>query len=193
MRTVTTRSAWTLFFVAFLGGAPSAALHAKPGVDAVQCMECNIVDEGIWNQNLVNSTVWGYGRDTDQYYPATVTGVYWNGPFRMINWYDPSTGRSGNDDATKYFSYRNMQNLRNRGIRPPLSQVEAQERTGWLNTCRMAAAAENRLVRFVLLRSCCESTANRRYGPHDVCRFWPSVGPGRPGTRAEAHAIWATS
>lgn len=169
MRTITTSSAWTLLLVAFLGAAPSTAMPAKSPIEVVQCTDCNIVDEGIWNQNLVNTVVYGYGRDTDQYYATTVTGVYWDGPYRMISWYDSSSGRSGHDDATRYYSYRNMQNLRARGVRPALSQVEAQERNGWLATCAMARAADNGLAKFFLRRSCCESTANRRYGPNPVC------------------------
>jgi hypothetical protein len=165
-------SAWALLFIASINGAASTALFARPTIAAVQsCTQCNIVEEGIWNQNLINSTVYLYGRDSKQYYPVTVTAVYSNGPYRNIDWYDPGSGRSGRDDATRYYSYRNMQNMRARNIEPPLSQIEVQERNGWLASCASAARSENAFVYWAFRRACCESTAARRYGPHAVCRL----------------------
>lgn len=166
MRIVRTSFAWTLLFTLLLGGATSTALLAKPDAKEVQpCTQCNIVEEGIWNQNLINTTVYGYGRNTDQFIPVTVTNVYWNGGFRIIDGYVVDSGRRIHDDATRYYSYRNMQNIRAQGIRPALSEMEAQERNGWLASCAMALS-DNRIASWLGRRACCESTAAGRWGPN---------------------------
>jgi len=166
--------AWTLPLIAFLGGGTSTELLARRDLAAVQpCTECNIVEEGIWNENLINTTVYGYSQDTHRFYPVTVTAVYREGPYRVLDWYDPVSGRRGHDDATRYYSYRNMQNIRARGNQPDPSQVETQERNGWLASCAMALrgrASHNLAEQWIGERGCCESTAARRYGPnHAVC------------------------
>jgi hypothetical protein len=162
-------SAWKLLLLAVLPGATSAALNTRPAIDPVQsCTQCNIVEEGIWNQNLVNTTVYGYSRDTRRFLPVTVTSVYSEGPYRVISWYDPGSGREGHDDATRYYSYRNMQYMTSRGVSPPPSQVEAQERNGWLASCAMARS-DNRFLALMGYRACCQSTASRRYGPAAIC------------------------
>jgi hypothetical protein len=132
------------------------------------CTQCNIVDEGIWNQNLVNTTVYFYNREDNQFYPAIVTDVYREGPFRIINWYVSGTGERGKDDATNYYSYRNMQNIKAQSTRPGLSQSQNQERNGWLASCVMARS-DNIFAALLGRRGCCESTAARRYGPDPIC------------------------
>jgi hypothetical protein len=169
MRMVESKFVLTLLFIAVLGGATSTALLANSDVGAAQpCTYCNIVDEGIWNQDLINRTVYFYNRDDGQFYPATVTDVYWSGEFRMINWYEPRSGRRGHDYATRYYSYRNMQNFQARSPRPGLPQPETQERNGWLASCVMARA-DNAVLALLGWRACCQSTAARRYGPDPIC------------------------
>lgn len=135
------------------------------------CSRCNIVQEGLWNQGLISQTIYLYSRPDNDFYPVVVTGIHREGPFYVINWRDPNSGRQGKDDATSYYSYRSMQEIvsSRQSSPPPLSQSESQEKTAWLASCAMARS-DNVAMRFLGLRACCESTAAQRYGPDAICR-----------------------
>ena len=155
--------------ISILCGAMLPSLGARL-VAQNQCWRCNIVDEGLHNQNLVNRTVYFYSRRDNRFYETQVTDVYREGPFRVINWYDPRTGKTGKNDATQYYSYRSMQQFASGpASQPGLSQSERQDKAAWFASCRLAES-DNFFEALVGRQGCCESSAARRYGPAKICR-----------------------
>ncbi len=155
-------------------GASGATMMAFWGTAAQaqqrSCYRCNIVDEGRYNSSIINTTVYSYDRRSNSFDPVTITGIHREGPYNVVRWYDPATGKSGKDLAENYYSYSRMMEVKGGGSAPGLTADEQNERKALWATCAIAESADNLIQRMLFLNSCCNSSAARKYGtPPGVC------------------------
>lgn len=138
------------------------------------CRACSIVDEGLFPSAVVGITV--YERHDTRFYKARITAIQ-TSPFRLVYWVNDSTGKSGWNDATMYFSEARMkealEDVGNGKSGYYESDSEKRDKAGLVAAC--AACLDSKvndrgIGGLLMCHACCNSQAAKRFGtPPGAC------------------------
>lgn len=164
--------------LAQLGGAGDGK-HDLEKSTASKCRACNIMEEGLFNRDLIGQVV--YQKQPKRFHPVKILGIT-TLPYRMVRYRAVETGQTGETDASIHFSEARMRELiadsgqANGGEYD--SEFDRNDRETVEAACQIylnakssegvAAAASASVFR----GACCESSASRRTGMADkpICK-----------------------
>jgi hypothetical protein len=148
---------------------------AQSPTNSAACKGCNIVEEGLWDTELVGKYV--YEKTSDGFIRVKVTAIRRDGPFRAIQWKFEDSGESGWNDATGYYSEQSVAAIteaRKKGQDiSGLSDSEKQNRRGLIVACSACSKARENdevIAASLMCNACCNSQAAKKFGtPPGIC------------------------
>jgi hypothetical protein len=148
---------------------------AQSSTNSAACKGCNIVEEGLWGNELVGKYV--YEKTTNGFIRVKVTAVRRDGPFKAILWHFEDSGESAWNDATGYYSERSVAAITEAKEQGQdisgLSDTEKQQRAGLIAACSACSSARKDgevIAAMLMCNACCNSQAAKNFGtPSGMC------------------------
>lgn len=145
--------------------ASQVAVHVEPAYASPTCRGCDIVGEGLFDQNLPGYYV--YFDLGNQYVKVTILDV--DIPNSTVRW-RTDDGQSGWDHASHFYSEESLNEIK-------LDTMSV----GYVGACGIYAAARGQQTDFAgalmiaaIRNACCDPTAAAQYGtgtpPPELCR-----------------------